>query len=201
MVILIMMLNFLACINLHNMQGAKPIPEGSWEVGMATSLQANSSFSKSSGIPVPQAELSIRRGLNPYTDMGLRLYVGGALLDFRYHFLSLDGWDFAIQPSIGGFTTGVLNYTDLRMPIIAEHPLNEKYTFVTGIVPISQNVLFALPAMQENTLNNYMGTFLRLERNGNKRTLGGTCNFYYHSPQGLRPVFSCGMDIARVRKK
>ena len=157
------LLSLLGCTTLSTVNGAKIIEPDTWTSGLATSVQYNNPISTAIGIPVPQTEILIRHGINTSMDIGSRIYVGGALVDLRYQFWQKDGWYFAVDPSIGGLYSPIGGIVDLRMPLIAQKDINEKWSFATGLTPISQNTFAFLPNSRENMKKLGVFSFVSLD--------------------------------------
>ena len=195
-----LLLSMLACTTLSTMQGAKTIEPKTWQVGVGTSLQQNNPFSATLGIPVPQAELSVRYGLRDNVDIGTRMYLGGILSDVRYQFWEQGEWVFAIAPGVGGLAAPIGGILDLRMPIRAQRSLGPRVEFSTGLVPISQNTFVFVPEYRENYMNNYIGSFARFQFDVGGVQLGTTFDLLDHSSRGLSPSWNLGFDISFMRK-
>ena len=192
---------FLACTTLSTIHGAKTIEPKTWEVGVGSSVQQNNAFSAALGIPVPQLELSLRYGLKEHVDIGTRIYAGGVLTDIRYQFWQQGEWVFAIAPGIGGLAVPIGGILDLRIPVRAQRALSPKLDFVTGIVPISQNTFTFVPNYKENYMNNYIGSFVRIQYNTGFVVLGTTFDLLDHSSRGLSPSWNFGIDVSFVTDK
>ena len=187
-------------MTLSTVDGAKTIEPQTWQMGVATSLQQNNPFSATLGIPVPQAEFQLRYGLREHVDIGTRIYLGGILTDVRYQFWQQGEWTFAIAPGVGGLASPIGGIMDLRMPIRAQRSLSPKVDFITGIVPVSQNTFVLLPGSRENYMNNYIGSFARLQFDVGSVRLGTTFDVLDHSSRGLIPSWNLGFDISFQRQ-
>ena len=194
---MILFLSFFGCTTLSTVNGAKVIAPKTWKMGLASSVQNNNPISTALGLPVPQTEVLIRYGLNEHMDMGSRMYLGGMLFDFRYQFLQKGDWYFAVDPSIGGLYSPIGGVVDLRIPLIAQKDLNEKWSFATGMTPISQNTFAFLPNIRENMKHNSMGVFIRMEKTGKRLKWGFSSDIYERTSQGLLPSVNFGIDVSR----
>jgi hypothetical protein len=193
----VFLLSLFACTTLSTVNGAKTIEPKTWKTGLGASLQNNNPLSTAIGIPVPQIEILVRYGLRENLDMGTRIYIGGLLFDLRYQFWQQGDWIFAIDPSIGGLYSPIGGVADIRMPIIAQKDLNEKWSFATGLTPISQNTYVFFPGMRENMKHNSMGTFVRMEKTGRTFTWGFSTDIYERTDLGIMPSINFGIDLSR----
>lgn len=193
----IFLLSLFGCTTLSTVNGAKIIEPQSWKSGLATSIQYNNPMSTAIGVPVPQTEVLLRYGLNKHMDVGSRIYLGGVLVDLRYQFWQQGDWYFAVDPSVGGLYSPIGGIVDIRMPIIAQKDLNEKWSFAAGLTPLSQNTFAFLPNTRENMKHNSMGTFIRMEKTGKKFIWGISTDVYERTSQGVLPALNFGIDISR----
>ena len=193
----VFLLSLFGCTTLSTVNGAKTIEPQTWKVGIGASLQNNNPLSTSLGIPVPQTEILVRYGLRENLDMGGRIYLGGLLFDLRYQFWQQGDWIFAVDPSIGGLYSPIGGVADIRMPIIAQKDLNEKWSIATGLTPISQNTFAFLPGMRENMKHNSLGTFVRMEKTGRTFTWGISTDIYERTDLGIMPSVNFGIDLSR----
>lgn len=92
------------------------------------------------GVPVPQAELEVRRGLAPRFDAGLRVFLLGAGADVKFQFLQRAKWDAAFVPGVSGSYVNFSNAetrrrfgeADVSLPVLFGRHIGQNSSFVIG---------------------------------------------------------------------
>ena len=185
-----------ACTNFATIHGARPIQPHTTEFGVAGSVQGGTAFSDSTGLLLPQLELSVRRGLSESSDVGTRLYLGGAQADFRHRFWRNDKWHLAIAPGIGGLFLPVGGILSLQIPLRAELELSPSWSLMAGVQSTAQHNFVALPPYTQDSITYYTTATLRIERQWKRLRLGSSLEVLDHSTQGVPATVSLGWDVS-----
>ncbi len=188
---------FFACTTLSTLDGATTLDPGVVQVAAAGSLQVGSnSVSSATWIPVPQADLAMRVGLRPNTDLGVRLYLGGVQADLRYRFLQTQGWDLAVAPGVGGLALPIGGVLDVRAPLRAERGIGQGHRLSLGLTPMGRTTFVALGTGSTGHLELYLGGFVRAQWALGPVFLGTSLDLMGQSSRGLPPAMSLGVDLA-----
>ena len=185
------------CTTLSTLDGATTLDPGQVQLAAAGSLQmGTNSVSSATYIPVPQGDLSLRVGLRPNTDLGVRLYAGGVQSDLRYRFLQTEVWDFAVAPGLGGLALPIGGVVDVRAPLRAERGFGQAHRFSTGVTPMGRTTFASLGTGSTGHTELYLGGFARAQWAVGPVYLGTALDVMWQPSRRLPPALSLGVDIA-----
>ena len=133
----LLLLLLAACPSISTVQTAETVPPGHWTVGGAIGVAGYRDVEQGTRVPLPQLELVARRGLTPYLDAGVKLYLTSIELGAKAC-VHAGAWAFALAPSFavgrtregGAFTEAVYLYGHLAA--LAGRPLSDRFSIVLG---------------------------------------------------------------------
>ncbi len=197
------------CTHLGTVEGAIPLAPGTADVtGELQVVRSPNAVSTPTGIPLPSFALHFRRGLSPDLDMGIHLYPLGVGTDLRYRFAEVDGWHFAVAPSVAGMGIPVptLQYAhlDFALPLRVERPIGRGWSVAGGPGLVARQTFVAAQAgnlsSATSTFELYAGGGLRMQRLGKRLKLGFSVDVYVDTTRATGLYGGVGLDLGTVAR-
>jgi len=196
----------MGCTSVATIEGARPVPAGVVEMTTFSSFQSGTNpLSAGLGFPVPQQDISIRYGMAPDVDLGLRLYLFGLRADVRYRFATWGPWDVAIAPGVGGLVMPLPGYqsgvVDLLSPLRIQRDLGEYWNVTLTAEARVRETFAAIQGAElgegaSGLLQTLAGGGVRLERPLGRVTLGLGWDVLTQPGRGLPPAASGGVGFS-----
>lgn len=196
-----------ACSTLASVHGARTLPPGAAQLGVAVSLQRGNNALSNVGIALPQTELTWRVGVAEDVDVGGRLYLLGAGVDARYRFYHQGPWHLAVDPGLSWFWLPLEGLEkqgsiETSMPVLAEWDWSEAGSLSGGPRVVLRDQFNgmddpALGAGSVSRLDVFAGVGARLELRGSRWNYGISADYLGQPARHGGPAWSLGVDFSR----
>lgn len=190
------------CTTLSTLDGARTLPPGATQLGLALSAQQGGNPLSATLVPLPQVEVAARHGVAEDVDLGFRFYLLGAGTDVRYRFLELHPLHVAVQPGVFAFGLplgGFQGTLEMRAPVTGEVELSDRWSIAAGTRVFLRQQWNTVRLEDEvataSRLDSFVGGAARLEYHVPKFSLGTSFDAYAQPVRAAGLAWSGGLDV------